>query len=117
VAYNGGKNIYTLALLPGSNAIDAGGTCDRNLDQRGVPRGDPCDSGAFEFGECADLVLYGIVSGLEIHEACEYIWSHNEVEAGGHLFLRAGLQVGISDGFAVHAGGNLTIEIDPTIPP
>ena len=117
LGYNGGKDVPTLALLAGSNAIDAGGTCIRNRDQRGVSRGDPCDIGAFEFGECADLVLHNLVSGLEIHENCEYIWAHSEVEAGGHLFLRAGLQVALYDGFAVHADGNLTIEIDPTIPP
>jgi CSLREA domain-containing protein len=55
LARNGGST-ETLALLPGSAAIDAGptsrGTGCPVTDQRGVPRpqGRACDIGAFEFG-------------------------------------------------------------------
>jgi len=45
---NGGPTM-THALLPGSDAIDAGGACGLATDQRGVARSDGhCDSGAFE---------------------------------------------------------------------
>jgi CSLREA domain-containing protein len=39
----------THALLPGSNAIDAGGSCDLPIDQRGALRDDQCDPGAYEY--------------------------------------------------------------------
>jgi hypothetical protein len=38
----------TIALAAGSPAIDAGGTCAVTVDERGQPRGIPCDIGAFE---------------------------------------------------------------------
>ncbi len=50
LASNGGPT-QTRALLAGSPAIDAGGTCpaaDAGLDQRGLPRFSPCDIGAYE---------------------------------------------------------------------
>lgn len=47
VANNGGP-LPTLALLPGSPAIDAGVNCPPQ-DQRGVGRFGPCDLGAFEY--------------------------------------------------------------------
>jgi len=52
LAFNGG-NTATRALLPGSPAIEAGGTIANgcpNTDQRGVarPQGTRCDIGAFE---------------------------------------------------------------------
>ena len=51
---NGGAT-PTHALLPGSNAIDNGGaSCGTSTDQRWVNRSGNCDSGAFEFGGCAD---------------------------------------------------------------
>lgn len=37
----------TLAILPGSAAIDLAHGCAKE-DQRGAPRGEPCDAGAFE---------------------------------------------------------------------
>lgn len=37
----------TVAILPGSAAIDLGNGCTKE-DQRGAPRGEPCDAGAFE---------------------------------------------------------------------
>lgn len=49
LAANGGPT-RTLALLPGSQAIDAGGSVCVATDQRGAPRpqGSACDIGAFE---------------------------------------------------------------------
>jgi hypothetical protein len=47
VGYHGGS-LPTLALRPGSPAIDAGLGCPP-YDQRGVPRFGPCDLGAFEY--------------------------------------------------------------------
>ena len=43
----------TIALLPGSPAVDAGEDCGFTEDQRGMPRtASACDAGAFEFGDC-----------------------------------------------------------------
>ena len=53
---NGGPT-FTLALLPGSPAINTG-TCDEpSTDQRGDPRpiGPACDIGPFELQACTDL--------------------------------------------------------------
>ena len=50
LANNGGPT-RTMALLPGSPAIDAGGnSCPTSTDQRGIarPQGQACDIGAFE---------------------------------------------------------------------
>ncbi len=48
LADNGGPT-ETHALLAGSVAIDAAGTCGLTEDQRGFTRDAQCDSGAFEF--------------------------------------------------------------------
>lgn len=45
---NGGSTPPTIALAAGSPAIGAGGTCAVTADERGQPRGVPCDIGAFE---------------------------------------------------------------------
>jgi parallel beta-helix repeat protein len=50
LAANGGPT-QTHALLPGSPAIDSGGTDCAVGDQRGAPRGD-CDIGAYEVVRC-----------------------------------------------------------------
>ncbi len=53
LADNGGPT-HTMALLPGSAAIGRGkiGKCNASpingMDQRGLPRAAPCDSGAYE---------------------------------------------------------------------
>jgi hypothetical protein len=53
LANNGGPT-QTMALLSGSPAIDAGGSCTNGsgypltVDQRTAPRGGPCDIGAYE---------------------------------------------------------------------
>lgn len=49
---NGSPRSQTIALLPNSPAIDAGGTCpdaDSFTDQRGKPRIAGCDIGAYEY--------------------------------------------------------------------
>ncbi|MFW5741597.1 MAG: choice-of-anchor Q domain-containing protein, partial [Myxococcota bacterium] len=46
LADNGGVS-QTFALAQGSPAIDLGSDCP-DVDQRGVERSEPCDSGAFE---------------------------------------------------------------------
>ena len=56
---NGGPSM-TLALLPGSSAIDIGGACGL-ADQRGLLRDSHCDSGAFEY---LDTIF---VSDFETH--------------------------------------------------
>jgi hypothetical protein len=48
LADNGGPTL-THALLADSSAIDAAGACGFDTDQRGAPRDDSCDSGAYEF--------------------------------------------------------------------
>lgn len=63
LAANGGPTL-TLALLPGSPAVDAGDTSAAPaIDQRGYPRpfGSAADIGAFEYGSF--LLLLGITSG------------------------------------------------------
>jgi predicted outer membrane repeat protein len=47
LADNGGPT-KTMATSAGSPAIDVGGACP-SLDQRGMPRAGPCDSGAYEY--------------------------------------------------------------------
>jgi hypothetical protein len=47
LADNGGPT-QTLAPIPGSPVLGAGGTCSVTVDQRGEPRHTPCDIGAFE---------------------------------------------------------------------
>jgi CSLREA domain-containing protein len=58
LASNGGPT-PTRALRIGSPAIDVGGDC-ADRDQRGAPRGDPCDAGAYELvlcgGRAVDIV-------------------------------------------------------------
>jgi uncharacterized repeat protein (TIGR01451 family)/CSLREA domain-containing protein len=58
LADNGGPT-QTMALLPGSPAIDAGGSGCPAKDQRGVqrPAGNACDIGAYEFAISADLAV------------------------------------------------------------
>jgi hypothetical protein len=47
---NGGPTL-THALLPDSNAIDAGGACALATDARGIARDGHCDSGSYEFSD------------------------------------------------------------------
>lgn len=55
---NGGPT-PTMALAPGSPAIDSGGTCpavDGGTDQRGLPRTASCDTGAYEVQDQAPVL-------------------------------------------------------------
>jgi hypothetical protein len=54
---NNGGPTFTLALLPGSPAINTGTCDDPSTDQRGDPRpvGPACDIGPFEVQACTDL--------------------------------------------------------------
>jgi hypothetical protein len=68
LAGNGGPT-QTQALLAGSPAIDAGGTCpaaDGGVDQRGLPRFSPCDIGAYEVQDQA--VVLGTPGSLSAAE-------------------------------------------------
>jgi CSLREA domain-containing protein len=55
LADNGGPTM-THALLPGSPAIDGGGSCGP-ADQRGAPRSGPCDIGAYELVTCGAVAV------------------------------------------------------------
>lgn len=118
LSWNGGYT-QVIELLPGSTAIDAGGSCGYGIDQRGVERDDPCESGAFEYGQCEDehLVNSDLGGPYEV-EACEYLFASdvNVAGPGGDLSLRAGALVTVWD-LSVQEGAALTIEIDPTLLP
>jgi len=60
LAFNEGST-KTHALTEDSVAVEAGVGCDLGLDQQGLPRKDPCDSGSYEFD--SDLTpLFATVS-------------------------------------------------------
>jgi uncharacterized repeat protein (TIGR01451 family)/CSLREA domain-containing protein len=75
LADNGGPTL-TQALIPGSPAIDAGGSPCPAKDQRGVnrPAGAGCDIGAYEFAISADLTvtLAAAPAQLKIGEQVTY---------------------------------------------
>lgn len=79
---NNGGPTKTHALLGGSNAINAAGSCATEADQRGATRLDACDSGSFEFGGCFD-------DGLEVgsggsDDACPGSWIGQFASAQNH---------------------------------
>ena len=53
-----GGPTQTMPPLPGSPAIDAGGTTSLITDQRGLPRVSTPDIGAVEYQETADLIRF-----------------------------------------------------------
>jgi hypothetical protein len=118
LADNGGPT-QTHALLTGSSAIDLAGTCDLATDQRGALRpGGSCDSGAFEFIACPDLVLSNdTIVGTETEENCQNILvgPNFAVAGSGDLSLEAGKSVTFRNGTSVETDGQLTIEIDPDL--
>lgn len=57
---NNGHPVQTIALLPGSRAIDAGGAGCPLLDQRATTRSSPCDLGAYELGGPASVTSVGV---------------------------------------------------------
>ncbi len=113
---NGGPT-PTHALLSGSNAIDLAGAC-AEPDQRGAEREGSCDSGAFEFLTCPDLVLAAeSVTGTRMRTNCQNILvgPDFEVADNGDLTLRAGRSIHLGDGTSVDAGGALALELDPDL--
>jgi hypothetical protein len=64
---NGGPGL-THALLPGSPAINAGGNCSVQVDQRYVARDAQCDLGAFEFIDFTKVTLT-IDPGVSVTQA------------------------------------------------
>jgi len=64
VPANNGGPTETLALLPGSVAINGGVECGQTTDQRGFARDSACDSGAFELDASEPPPLSLEVSGI-----------------------------------------------------
>ncbi len=124
LAANGGPT-QTHALLSGSTAIDAAGTCGLATDQRGAPRvADACDSGSFEVapcqaanGETFDIPDGTMVPDEQIYETCSRITLADvDVFSSGHLILRTAGAVEIGNGFEVDGlAARLTVEIDSSI--
>ena len=91
LADNGGPT-RTHALLEGSSAIDAGGDCGLEVDQRGVGRVDgACDSGSFEAEGGTSFQLS--VSGTCPGEITIGVAASNPDQA---VILFAGLDEGVS---------------------
>ncbi len=121
---NGGPT-RTHALLAGSTAIDAAGSCGLPVDQRGVVRPDGfCDSGAYERAPCQapDGDAFDIPDGTMVSdeltvETCTLITLADvDVFASGHLILRTAGRVEIGNGFEVDGlAARLTVDIDSGI--
>lgn len=117
LADNGGPT-RTHALFVGSDAIGLAKTCGLDSDQRGAVRpGGACDSGAYEFVPCPDLVLDLVEFGEVTHENCQRIVTvpNFSVTGTGNVTLRAGSAVILGNGTEVDSGGQLEIEIDPDL--
>ena len=92
-----GRLTQTHALLPGSPAIDGGGSCSAMTDQRGVerPQGAACDIGAFESqgfeltGLSGNAQTTGINSTFAIPLALSISSGFNEPVVGGQLIFSA----------------------------
>jgi hypothetical protein len=99
LADNGGPT-ETMALLPGSPAIDAGGTCRGvggyvlTVDQRASARGAPCDIGAFETRVVPSNQSAPTVSGTASvgqQLSCNPgAWSSPDAVTYSYLWLRSG---------------------------
>jgi hypothetical protein len=118
LADNGGPT-HTHALLAGSNAIGLAASCGLPEDQRGAARpAGECDSGAFEFVDCPDLVLSSeIVAGTDTRENCQAIVVGPDFSVAntGNLTLRAGKTIELGDTTSVESDGQLTLEIEPDL--
>ena len=114
---NGGPTM-THALLAGSNAIDAAGACGLPTDQRGVARMGDCDSGAFEFVGCTEVVLANdtITTAVTV-EACDTarLGPNFSVVFPGNLTVTAGVQVILQDGVTFGPDALVTLGIDPNL--
>ncbi len=119
LADNGGPT-RTHALLVGSTAIDAAGSCGGATDQRGAGRVGLCDAGAFEVIGCEILELEFLTIALGwTSTTCNtaLLGSALIVESGGRLEVTAGWSVTIKNDFVVMAGGELAIGTDPGLLP
>ncbi len=114
---NGGPT-RTHALLEGSNAIEAAGFCSSPADQRGAPRIDACDIGAYEYLGCPVLELTdSVIASAETYEECAISVGPDlhVVGPGGDLILRVGATASFTDGFSIGADARLTVERDPPL--
>ena len=104
-----------LEVTPPSPAIDAAGNCALLEDQRGagrVPVG-VCDSGAFEFIGCEDLVLaQAVIVGSQTWETCHTALLGPDLIVEGNLSMTAGSQVAVRNGSSF---AELQIIIDPAL--
>ncbi len=98
---NGGAT-ETMALLPGSPAVDVGGANCGPLDQRGYrrPAGIECDLGAFELGAGADHQLTVATAGTG---------------AGRVTSAPAGIDCGVTCGASFEHGSVITLTATPAL--
>ena len=85
---NGGPT-WTMALLPGSPAINAGDSTNAPAtDQRGFARVGTPDIGAFEFGGKAQAVVYDAAKDFSVASNPNGVWSYGyETSLGSNLQL------------------------------
>jgi hypothetical protein len=85
---NGGPT-WTMALLPGSKAIDAGDSTNAPpTDQRGFARVGPPDIGAFEFGGKSQGAVYDAANDFSLASNPNGFWSYGyENSLGSSLQL------------------------------
>ena len=104
----------THALLAGSPAINAAGLlCALTEDQRGAGRVDECDSGAFEFIGCEDLVLaQAVIVGSQTWETCLTALLGPDLIVEGDLSMTVGAQVAVLNGSSF---AELEIVLDPSL--
>ncbi|MFN8534783.1 MAG: choice-of-anchor Q domain-containing protein [Dehalococcoidia bacterium] len=102
LADNGGPTL-TQALLTGSPAINTANSCPASgVDQRGVPRGAPCDVGAYEVGGKPVLTLLVPPSTMQGSGGVLPRW--RGVASSGTVALWQG-SVRLDDGAEQHALG------------
>ena len=106
----------THALLAGSNAIDGGEDCGVPDDQRGAPRVEDCDIGAFEYMGCPVLELTGAIDTVEVFEECAVELGPNFfIDPGGDVTVRSGTVSSFFAPVQVRNGGALAVGHDPAL--